>query len=171
MINFFKKELVKLPISYVLVYILIYAFILIHYSLCICLFYNEAYKNMLFNINHDLSMFSIIYVGALLILLPLLFTNKFYSKSNFYTIYFSLLLGFFLNCSTIFFFECWTDVLVGFELIVIIYLMVFIQKKHMFYMFKELSITRKIIIVIFSVLNLYSFSGLVFMGGTVCMFQ
>lgn len=171
MMNFYRNKLDKLTISYMLVYLLIYAFILIYYSLCIYLFYNEAYKSMLFNINHDLSTFSIIYVGALLILLPLIFTNKFYSKSNFYTIYFSLLLSFVLNCSSIYFFECWTDTLVGFELLVIICLMVFIQKKHMFHMFKKLSMIRKTIVIILSILNLYSFSGLVFMGGTICVFQ
>jgi hypothetical protein len=159
----------KVWYSYFVTTSLIYFFVFFYYLSCIYLSFNEEYKNTLFIVGSDISIFTTIYIGILLILQPVLFISKLMSFNNLYTIYFAGLFGFILNLMSLYLYNDWTRILI-IILFAIALVMVFIQKEHFLKILKSLSTKRKILIIILSITNLFSFSEIVFMGQTINLY-
>ncbi len=144
---------------------LIYLFILLYYMFCLFLFFNDDFQDMLFIINANASIYSLLYVGVLLFSMPFLLMSKLNTSNNFYTMYFSVLFGFILNIIPIPLYDNFTKICFITLLFIIVIITLFIQKNHFIYTIKNLSITRIILIIIFSIHNFFSFGEILFMGG------
>ncbi len=168
-LKFCNLENKKICSSYFVIILLIYSFILFFYVSSIYLSFNEEYKNTLFLVGSDISIFTTLYIGILLILQPVMFISKLMSFNNFYTLYFSGLFGFILNLTSFYLYNDWTRIFI-IILLAIAMVMVFIQKDHFLKVLKSLSTKRKILIIILSIINLFSFNEIVFMGQTINLY-
>ena len=164
-----NRENKKVCSSYFVIISLIYIFILFHYIVCIY-FFNDNFQNTLFIIGANASIYSLLYVGVLLFFIPSLLISKLNTSNNFYTMYFSVLFGFILNIMPIPLYANFTKIGFITLLFLIVIIALFIQKNHFIRTFKNLSITRIILIIIFSIQNFFSFGEILFMGGHINRF-
>ena len=153
--------------SFIAILLLIYLFTMFFYISSIYLFFNEEHQNTLFIIGPHVSKFSFIYIGAFFLIQPIVFVSKLYSTRYFYTFYYSALLGFLLNSTSIYMYNFWTSCLILTILLIIVILTVLIQQKAFLENFKNMSRLRATFIVLFSFLNYFSFSEIVFMGQSI----
>jgi hypothetical protein len=145
----FNKENRINYLSYFVLISFIYSFIFVYYMFCLYLFINKDFQNILLIINANASVYSLIYVGILLFIMPFLLMSKFSTLNNFYTMYFSVLFGFLLNVIPIPLYDNYTKAGFITLLFLIVIITFFIQKKHFIYTIKNLSTTRIIFIIFF----------------------
>jgi hypothetical protein len=150
--------------SYVVISLLLSLFIFVYLSSSIYLHFSDEYQNCLFLIGADITVYDVLYLVVFLFLQAITICLRTKKPNAFYALYFSLIFGFSLLFTDLFLYDDLTTTIILTLLFIIISTSLVIQRKHFVQSFKKLSLVFKVLVIIFSILNYFFISNVVFMG-------
>lgn len=150
--------------SYVVISLLLSLFIFVYLSSSIYLHFSYEYQNCLFLIGADITVYDVFYLVAILFLQAISIRLNTKKPNLFFALYFSLIFGFSLLFTDLYLYDDLTTTIILSLLFIIISTSLVIQRKHFVQSFKKLSPVFKVLVIIFSILNYFFISNVVFMG-------